>query len=632
MKRFNLLAFLIIILVFVKEGVAQTGTGEIKPLGVKSVQSLADVPILENGRIKPLDTFARNLLLRFSGKTSYEKTSALSWVIKLLFAPDLTRDDKIFLINHPDIIESLGLEPEKKRRYSLNQLEPALEKLTPLAASAQKIDPKDRDIAEQEVIRLFENLQLYARLSFNFSFAFPHVDFRIKDPQNLQELKLPDHVKQFSYLDLALRAEQLQSLIKPLEQKPPHQWTNADREIFQAINNLFQWTQFYHDLPLPMIPDYRLEKEDWYSPWDIAAIALTIPQGRDEMVALRDMMAAYWNGQQISFDLAVKTFKHSVLKRLKESNPHILKSIPLELWYNNLQLLAWAKVFYLFIFFLFLLALAHRKSWYYKIAWGFLALGGGLHALSLLMRITIMQRPPVTSLYETFIFVSFVIFLAGTIIEKVHRQWLGLVIASLGGAIFLTIAEKFASEGDTLQMLVAVLNSNFWLGTHVLSITTGYAGICAAGIIGHVYLLQSIFQRNNKPLLDSTSRILLGTLGFGLTMTFLGTNLGGIWADQSWGRFWGWDPKENGALMIVLWTALLFHLRVGKMIGSLGLAVGSILGIMVVMWAWFGVNLLSVGLHSYGFTSGLATNLMIYGIIQMLFILIAYPLARHKIR
>ena len=243
-----------------------------------------------------------------------------------------------------------------------------------------------------------------------------------------------------------------------------------------------------------------------------------------------------------------------------------------------------------------------------------------------------LDRPPVSSLYETFIFVGFISAAAGIIIERVNKKWLGIVTASILGYTFLTIADKFSAEGDTMVMLVAVLNSNFWLSTHVISITIGYAGVCVAGIVGHIYVLQSIFKPNDKTLLKSTYNILIGTLGFGLIMTFLGTNLGGIWADQSWGRFWGWDPKENGALMIVIWTALLFHARIAKMIGPLGLAAGSIIGIIVVMWAWFGVNLLSIGLHSYGFTAGLVTNLGIYFVLQVLFLSISVPLAQKKLK
>ncbi len=123
---------------------------------------------------------------------------------------------------------------------------------------------------------------------------------------------------------------------------------------------------------------------------------------------------------------------------------------------------------------------------------------------------------------------------------------------------------------------------------------------------------------------------MIGALGFGLMMSFLGTTLGGIWADESWGRFWGWDPKENGALLIVLWCAILFHAKVGRFIGPLGVAAGSVLGIIVVMWAWFGVNLLSIGLHSYGFTSGVAVGLLAYVIGEIVFLSLCVPIASKR--
>jgi cytochrome c biogenesis factor len=138
--------------------------------------------------------------------------------------------------------------------------------------------------------------------------------------------------------------------------------------------------------------------------------------------------------------------------------------------------------------------------------------------------------------------------------------------------------------------------------------------------MGHVYIVQALVKPRDKKRLEMTYKNMLGILGFGLTMTLLGTALGGIWADQSWGRFWGWDPKENGALLIILWCAIIFHARIGKVINPLGVAVGCILGLIVVMWAWFGVNLLSVGLHSYGFTSGIAGSLAAYVVGELVFV------------
>src|SRR5207244_12269514 len=130
-----------------------------------------------------------------------------------------------------------------------------------------------------------------------------------------------------------------------------------------------------------------------------------------------------------------------------------------------------------------------------------------------------------------------------------------------------------------------------------------------AGMLAIIYVVRGVFTRSlKKQTADSLARMTYGVICFATLFSFVGTVLGGILADQSWGRFWGWDPKENGALMIVLWTSLLFHAKVAGMIGPLGLAVGAVIGMMVVMWAWFGVNLLSVGLHSYGFTSGIAAS------------------------
>ena len=110
--------------------------------------------------------------------------------------------------------------------------------------------------------------------------------------------------------------------------------------------------------------------------------------------------------------------------------------------------------------------------------------------------------------------------------------------------------------------------------------------------------------------------MVVGTVAFGLLFSFLGTVLGGIWADQSWGRFWGWDPKENGALMIVLYNAIILHARWAGLIRSKGLMVMSVLGNCVTAFSWFGVNMLGVGLHSYGFLEKSLMGLVIFVFIQ----------------
>lgn len=601
-----------------------------KPKTVSDFTQFAKIPILEDGRIKPVETYARNLLLRFSGRRSLKDIDAVTWLAKLLFAPYTSTTDKIFLINHLSIPETLGISLNKKRRYSFDDLSPALNKLNELATAIIHIEPSNRDIVEIEILRLADNLKLFNELSYTFQFAFPHPDFTIQSPENIKNLGLNPGTRQFSYYDLASRSEKMLENAAHLENKNTTNWTLAEQELTIIIKNMFNWNMLQTNMPFHIIPSYQLTSNDWLSPWDATLTAFSNDDGRKEMKLLSDLMVAYWNGDQNLFNQASIDFKHQIRNRLHQKDEQPVMNINLEILYNHLNPFLWSRFAYLFIFILFLIFFSLKHPIFRLFTFTLLIASFLLHFLGILMRMLIIHRPPVTNLYETFIFVALISCLAGIVIEKIHRQWLGIAISSIGGFIFLTIADRFSIDGDTLKVLEAVLNTNFWLSTHVVSITIGYSGICVSGIIAHIYLLQAIFQSKIPELLERTQKVMLGALGFGLTMTFIGTNLGGIWADQSWGRFWGWDPKENGALMIVLWSIILFHARIGKMIGPIGFAIGNVLGIIVVMWAWFGVNLLSIGLHSYGFTSGLARNLIIYLILQILFLIVTVPLAKKR--
>jgi len=602
-------------------------SGEAKE--VSSLASLAKIPILDQGRVKPLDTYAENVLLQFSGRRSLNKKPAIQWFARLLFAPEKTQDDQIFLINSPEIPMALGVEPNKKRHYSYSQLEPGFEKLAQLAEAAKRIEEKQRAIVEKEVIRAHQNVRLYIQLTNALSFAFVHKDFQITDMEIINLLKLEKGRSLYSYLDIIRRADMLYDVTKPLETKDQSAWTQQDRETFRLVTNVFHWTSFYANSTFTIIPDTRPEGE-WLSPWRAIISELQNPFVQEEVHLLQQLAAYYWDGKQLEFNFSAKALEQSVYQRLNVQQKKSADRIPIELIYNQTKPFLWAKLFYGFAFLVFLFSLLLKKSFTKNIAFVFIILGVIPHVFALMARIVILARPPVSNLYETFIFVGLITVIFGLVIEKFNKRWLGILVSSVGGFSFLMIAGKYAAEGDTLQMLVAVLNSNFWLSTHVISITIGYAGCCVTGIIGHLYLIQSVIRPNDKQLLQLTYNALFSALIFGLMMAFLGTMLGGIWADQSWGRFWGWDPKENGALMIVLWCALILHAKISRWIGPLGLAVGAVWGMITVMWAWLGVNLLSIGLHSYGFTSGIALTLLIYFFCEISFLAVVYPLAKKR--
>src|SRR5262245_41457352 len=208
----------------------------------------------------------------------------------------------------------------------------------------------------------------------------------------------------------------------------------------------------------------------------------------------------------------------------------------------------------------------------------------------------LMDRPFVfvTNLYSTAIFIGWACVLLGLLVEWLYGQGLGTAVAAVAGALSLVVAHFLALDtptGDTLQMLQAVLDTNFWLATHVTVVNLGYAATFVAGMFGAVYIVLGLFTRAVAgPLGRSLAGVIYGIVCFGTLLSFVGTILGGIWADYSWGRFWGWDPKENGALLIVIWNALILHARWGGLVKARGVAALAVLGNSIGVRAWFGTR------------------------------------------
>jgi ABC-type transport system involved in cytochrome c biogenesis permease subunit len=241
-------------------------------------------------------------------------------------------------------------------------------------------------------------------------------------------------------------------------------------------------------------------------------------------------------------------------------------------------------------------------------------------------------RPPVTNLYSSAIFIGWGTVILGLVLERIYRDGIGMACASIIGFITLIIAHHLAASGDTLEMLQAVLDTNIWLATHVVVVTLGYSAMFFAGMLAMFYVVRGVFTRSmTKDSAASLTRMVYGVVCFATLFSFVGTVLGGIWADQSWGRFWGWDPKENGALLIVLWCALVLHARWGGFVRQRGLMVMVLFGNVITSFSWFGVNMLGVGLHSYGFMQKAFPWLVGFVVSQLALMLIAsMPLNRWR--
>jgi ABC-type transport system involved in cytochrome c biogenesis permease subunit len=236
----------------------------------------------------------------------------------------------------------------------------------------------------------------------------------------------------------------------------------------------------------------------------------------------------------------------------------------------------------------------------------------GILAVLFTLRTYVAVRVPLSSLYEIVLLVAMLLmaFEAGAFIFCKRRTFSLMVPVTFMAALMLFFAKFVLEPGDTFRPIPAVLNSSVFLTVHVFTIALGFAGMILSGVVAHVALFRASSEKNSAS--SPLNSLLYGTLIFGAVFTVIGTLLGGVWADFAWGRFWGFDPKECGALFVILWAMLELHLRAGKLVSPRGFALMNCFNVIVTFLCWFGVNLLGVGLHSYGFQRGSLTWLALF--------------------
>ena len=499
-----------------------------------------DIPLQDEGRIKPLDTFARNHLLAFYGKRSIKEMnlSATDWILNLILDPQNGKEQKIFNIRNPEVVSSIYLDWSTEHKYSFNEILPGL--------------------SNQAV------------------------------------------------------------LINMINQQPNANRTVFEKQLLELNNNALRFEEISYLKAMKLLPPDEISKTDeWSSPLEFIVNGRSPEPHQDAILnALQQYLAGRLAGQEASMQSAMANYKAALLMVPGELfDITVLKK---ETWMNRVNLFYTSVGLYLFAFILLGLSWMIHPLLLKRASYALLILGFLFHAYGIYLRMHIMGRPPVSTLYESVIFVAFIVILFAIILEYFRRDGLGIFVGTVSGSIFHYIGFGYSADGDTLGMLVAVLNSNFWLATHVTTITMGYGASLVAGFIGHLYLVQAIRQPENKSNLKSIFNNLFGITLIALFFTLFGTILGGIWADQSWGRFWGWDPKENGALLIVLWLLMMVHMRLSGLAKPSEFALGMALNNIIVALAWFGVNLLQVGLHSYGFDDGVARNLFIFIVLELI--------------
>ena len=592
---------------------------------------VTDIPIQEGGRIKPLDTYARNQALAFYGKRKikHENLSAIDWLLNLFTNPDKGLDQQIFNIRNPEVVNALELEwTNNFHKYSYNEIYPGVENQLTLIRSIFEKKEKDRDTFESQFAELYQNIMKYREIVSSLSCLLPL--FTVYSPETAEYLHISPG-QSTSYAHIMSHRSSLFDVSQGILTKPENEWSETEREIALLLYNLQQASADEFAKALKIIPPSKNDSSGlWLSPWELFD-GREIEPHQDKMIkSLEKFLLARFQNDISAQNAALSSYKTGLLSYpVERINFSVLKN---ESWLNKANLFTNSLVFYLLGFIFLGISWMIRPTLFRRVAFGSIILGFLLHTYGIILRMIIMSRPPISTIYETVIFVGFVIVLFSLVIEYIRQDGLGVFLGSISGAMLHYVGFGYAADGDTLEMLVAVLNSNFWLATHVTTIILGYGTSLMAGLIGHLYLIEKIRVPKDSARLKSIYNNMFGVTLIALFFTLFGTILGGIWADQSWGRFWGWDPKENGALLIVLWQLMMVHMRLSGLAKPDKFALGMVLNNIIVIMAWFGVNLLSIGLHSYGFVSGIAVNIILFTVFELVTGFGTYYWARSKNR
>lgn len=580
------------------------------------------LPALLNGRVQPLDSVARNALLqiRSTGDLPLEmlpswqfwrhpkKLRSTEWLLEVCFKPEVADTRHAFLIHHPDLVSELklgekGIEKSGLRYYTYNDLKPLVSEIFSQAGTASQVEATKQTSYQKQVLKLANALNIYQRLKSSIE---------PEGTTNFVQL-LTDYQAALPAGIAALRAQQSGGEV---DRAALDRFMAIARKIEMAAN------QSYPRVVPP--PDGQHDRDAWANVGASLLGAIRDQQIPPAVAFYARIADGYAHNDAAEFNSAVAGYKNWLAKDFSEE----AGKGRAEFYYNRVKMFLHATIIYICAFVLAGGALLTIGSWpnvseslrrsaFYLIGLAFL-----VHTAGLLFRMTLEGRPPVTNLYSSAVFIGWGTCVLGLILERIFKVGLGSAMAGLAGFVTLLIAHNLALGGDTMEMMRAVLDTNFWLATHVVVVTLGYASTFVAGTLAMAYVILGVFTpllivRRDFDLSKALTKMVYAIVCFATLFSFTGTVLGGIWADQSWGRFWGWDPKENGALLIVIWNALILHARWGGLVKERGLMNLAIFGNVITAWSWFGTNMLGIGLHSYGFMDAGFKWLMFFNVSQV---------------
>ena len=555
------------------------------------------IPLQFGGRVMPLDTYARQTLKAMSNRESLsmedapsgfkkrvgedaKKMTALQWLFEIAVDERKMRSLQMFRIDAEEVRAEFEVPRRESKLYSLDEISKNIDRVTQLVKIADKKEMADRTFKEKKLIEFDLRTRNYTLAAAAFQLPIP-----------------TQYPKEFF----------------------PEGWSLERRQMF-AIQELDRKLSALENMRAPNIipPEEAVARDAVDDPaWAPFSLAFfrSATSGSDDdpppgIDTYSDMLQAYDDNDKKAFNEAVN--EHLATVQAFSIPGYDARSVSLERWTQVRWPTGVAKWLYVAMLVLGLVYILANIPHLRVAVWGMLIVTFAVHTLAIACRIYITGRAPVINIYSSAVFVGWAAVGFCLIIEALFKRGIGNVFAATVGMQSLMVAYGLSKNtGDTMPVLQAVLDTQFWLTTHVISVSLGYVATLVAGFFGIGFLIANWFGANKK-IQQEIYRCCYGTACFGILFSFVGTLLGGLWADDSWGRFWGWDPKENGALLIVIWNALMLHARWDGMVKARGFSILAIGGNIVTAWSWFGTNELGIGLHSYGFTSGVLMWLSVF--------------------
>ena len=525
--------------------------------------SLKVLPVQSGGRVQPFDTFARDSLRFVYGKTRFNTRPAVDILMSWMLLPEHWNKTEFIQVRDSALRKALQLDL-KKNLFSPKQLlqnKNFIQEVAELRIRQQNKESLDDYF--KSVQKLENRLIIYQ--------AFQRGEIPGWVPASVQVSgKEGDQAEEKSWLHLGRLKE-----------------GSEEQKLFQKI-----------------VLNY------------VSAVSLQEKSSSQGAKSRQELKTTIDDFQQ-------------QIKLKYPAYEKYLSKVSVELHYNNLNPFRLSWIFYLLGFLLLFLHSLFRKKVVFYVSLFVFGSAFCMQGYGMLLRSLIMERPPVTNMYETVIWVPWVAVALGTVLWLRQKVFTVFVCACAVALFCLLLADSAPTLLDGgLEPLEAVLRSNFWLTIHVLIITMSYSAFFLAFAIGDVLLF--MFLRDRKRGLDPDKvrlhvKCIDHSIQVGVVLLAAGTILGGVWADYSWGRFWGWDPKETWALISLLGYLALLHGRLTGWIKEFGMAVGSVLIFFLIVMAWYGVNyVLGQGLHSYGFGSGGVEYVASFALLHLIYVLLVF--------